>query len=185
MDSNGGSKNGGSNKSHRPLNQEELTAVFRKLGARDPESWAGSQIREGINQLARFIFLRKAWSLIVKEGDASWIDVNIKYSEAKPQEPYAGVGLALKTLRSLGVGDHEITDIVRGMQAELLFGFCSMLDEEGDPELDHLGVQWWLVQMDADGRPLDIIGSLHESVLEMDPTGREMRPRRDAGPRGE
>ena len=75
MDSNGGSKNGGGNKSPRSLNQEELTAVFRKLGARDPESWAGSQIREGINQLARFVFLRKAWSLIVKEDDASWIDV--------------------------------------------------------------------------------------------------------------
>jgi hypothetical protein len=140
MDSNGGSKNGGGNKSPRSLNQEELTAVFRKLGARDPESWAGSQIREGINQLARFVFLRKAWSLIVKEDDASWIDGNIKYAEAKQQEPYAGVGLALKTLRSLGAGDQEITDIVRGMQAELLFGFCSLLDEGGDPELDHLDV---------------------------------------------
>jgi hypothetical protein len=92
---------------------------------------------------------------------------------------------SLKTLRSLGAGDQEITDIVPGMQAELLFGFCSMLDEEGDPELDHLGVQWWLVRMDADGRPLDIIGSLHESVLGMDPTEREMRPRGSVVPRGE
>ncbi len=71
------------------------------------------------------------------------------------------------------------------MQAELLFGFCSLLDEGGDPDLDHLGVIWWLVQMDADGRPVDLIGSFHDAVLEMDPTGREMRPRRDVGPRGE
>jgi hypothetical protein len=88
------------------------------------------------------------------------------------------VGLALKTLRSLGAGDHEITDIVRGMQAELLFQLCNLLDEGGDSESEVLGVQWGLVQVGAGGRPLEPIGSLHESVLEMDPTGREMRPRK-------
>jgi hypothetical protein len=180
MDLSGGSKNGGSNKSHRPLNQEELTAVFRKLGARDPESWARSQILEGINQLARFLFLRQAWRLVVSEGDPGWIESGIKHAEAKPQDPYAGVGLALKTLRSLGAGDREITDIVRGMQAELLFQLCYLLDEGGDLESEVLGVQWGLLQIAPDGRPLEPIGELHESVLNTDPTGREMRPRASA-----
>jgi hypothetical protein len=182
MDSNGGNRNGGSGKSNPPFNQEELTALFRKLGASDPEGWAGSQVREGINQLARFLFLRKAWSLIVREGDTSWIDGEIKYAEAKPQKSYAGVGTALKTLRSLGAGDDQIIDIVRGMQAELLFGFCYLLDEAGDHETESLGVLWGLVQMGTDGRPLEPISSLHESVLETDPTGREMRPRKSLGP---
>jgi len=46
--------------------------------------------------------------LIVNDDDASWIQTQIKYAEANPQEPYAGVGLALKTLLSLGAGDHEL-----------------------------------------------------------------------------
>jgi hypothetical protein len=104
MDSNGGSKNGGVEKSHRPMDQEELTAVFRKLGARNPEGWARSQILEGINQLARFLFLRQAWRLIVSEDDARWIESAIKQAEAKPQEPYAGVGLALKPCDRLVLG---------------------------------------------------------------------------------
>jgi hypothetical protein len=36
---------------------------------------------------------------------------------------------------------------------------------------------WALVQIGDDGDVLGNIGGLHESVLETDPTGREMRPR--------
>jgi hypothetical protein len=41
------------------MNQDELTALFKKVGARKPEGWARSQIEEGIPQLARFLFLRQ------------------------------------------------------------------------------------------------------------------------------
>ena len=100
----------------------------------------------------------------------------IKHAETRPQEPYAGVGLALKTLRSLGAGDDEITVVVRGMQAELLFQLCYLLDHGGDRESEELGVIWGLMQIDSDGLPLEPIGGLHESVLDTDPAGREMRP---------
>jgi len=41
---------------------------------------------------------------------------------------------------------------------------------------------WGLFQLDGDGTPVPpCIGGLHESVLETDPTGREMRPRKEAG----
>lgn len=43
------------------LNKDDLkslTEIFRQAGAKDPESWASSQIEEGINQLARFSFLK-------------------------------------------------------------------------------------------------------------------------------
>jgi hypothetical protein len=39
-------------------------------------------------------------------------------------------------------------------------------------------VSWGLFQLDEEGNPLAPIDFLHESVLGMDPTGREMRPRR-------
>ncbi|MCP4385018.1 MAG: hypothetical protein GY798_27005 [Hyphomicrobiales bacterium] len=47
---------------------DELSAIFKALGADDPEGWAGSEIRENIPQLARFLFLRQAWDRIFAEG---------------------------------------------------------------------------------------------------------------------
>jgi hypothetical protein len=63
------------------------------------------------------------------------------------------------------------------MQAELLFQLCYLLEDPGDVEPEVADVAWSLVQMDDDGNVLASVNGLHESVLETDPTGREMRPR--------
>jgi hypothetical protein len=162
------------------MNQEQLTALFQKLGARDPEGWARSQIEEGFPQLARFLFLRQAWRRIVEEGDSSWIDDSIQRAQTHPDEPYAGVGHALKKLRARGATDEEITDVVRGMQAQLLFSLCYLLGDPCDVEPEVANVAWSLVQIDDEGNVLGCIDCLHESVLDTDPTGREMRPRRES-----
>jgi hypothetical protein len=159
------------------MNQKELTALFRKLGAPDPEDWARSQIEEGIPQLARFLFLRQAWRQIVSEDDSSWIDLSIARAEQHPNEPYAGVGNALRSLRARGALDEEITNLVRGMQVQALFSFCCLLDDPGDLEDEVAQVGWALTEIDSEGNVIGGIGGLHESVLETDPTGREMRPR--------
>jgi hypothetical protein len=159
------------------MDEKMLAAIFRKLGARDPEGWAKSQVEEGVPQLARFLFLRQAWRSVVAEDDPKWIDQAIARAASHPKEPYAGVGISLASLRKRGATDAEITDLVRGMQAELLFHFCYLLDDPGDVEPDVANVAWALVQTDEDGNVLNTVGGLHESVLETDPTGREMRPR--------
>ena len=66
---------------HIPNNLKELTALFAKYGASDPESWARSQLDEGIPQLQRFLFLRQAWSQVVRNGDEQWIQNVIKNAE--------------------------------------------------------------------------------------------------------
>jgi hypothetical protein len=156
---------------------ERLTEVFKRLGADDPEGWARSQISEGINQLGRFVFLKQAWSNIIDENDSSWIDSEIKSSMNRPDVPFAGIGHALSRLRELGVSDNDINDVVRGKQAELLFSLCYLIDDPGDLPDEVKNMAWCLVQVNEEGRPIAQIGSLHESVLETDPTGREMRPR--------
>jgi len=161
----------------RDMTEDELAALFRKLGADDPEGWANSQVEEGIPQLARFLFLRQAWRMIVGEDDPSWIGRLVERAEAYPDEAYACAGHALKKLRARGATDDEITDLVRGMQAELLFGFCYLLEDPGDVEPEVADVAWSIVQIDAEGNVLGMIPGLHESVLETDPTGRGMRPR--------
>ena len=80
-------------------------------------------------------------------------------------------------LRARGATDDELTDLVRGMQAEVLFSFCCLLENPGLEEASVADVAWALVQVDDSGAVLGTIQGLPESVLETDPTGREMRPR--------
>lgn len=132
-------------------------------------------------QLARFLFLRQAWRAVVDEDETTWITAAISGAESKPNEPYAGVGHALRKLRERGATDRELTDLVRGMQAELLFQLCYLLEDPGEVEPEVADVQWALVQVDDEGNVLANVNGLHESVLETDPTGREMRPRQSQG----
>ena len=159
-----------------PRDLDGLTALFTKLGAREAEIWARSQIDEGIPQLQRFLFLRQAWQSVVRDGDTSWIEGAVRHAQRNADSPYAAVGQALQRCLDAGASARDLTDIVRGMQAELLFGFCYLLDDPAFTEPELADVAWGLFEMDASGNPiLPRIAGLHESVLETDPTGQEMR----------
>lgn len=167
-----------------PTELETLTATFRALGARDPERSAKRQLEDGEPELARFLFLSQAWRWVVEEDDHSWIDREIQSAEGEPTEPMAGIGLALARLRALGAADEDLTDVVRGMQATLLFQVCNLLGDPGLAAAQH-GVFWALLQLSEEGEPLQEIDGLQMRVLETDPTGREVRPRGVAAPEGE
>lgn len=161
-----------------PKSEEELAEVFRGLGAPDPERWAHSQVAEGIPQLLRFLFLKHAWASVVREGDSTWIERTIESASRHPNVPYAGLGSALASCRAKGVSDDELTEIARCLQAEVLFSLAYLLDgppyEPGPLE----DLSWGLFQTNEEGNAIGPqVSGLHESVLELDPTGREMRPR--------
>lgn len=161
-----------------PNDPNELTKLFRELGARDPEVWASSQSSEGISQLHRFLFLRQAWERVISEGDDAWIDREMANAEKHPGQPFAGIGQALSRMETKGVAREDIVDLARGMQARLLFDLCYLLDDPSllEPSVENFG--WALVQTDEHFEPTtEVIPGLHESVLDTDPTGREMRPR--------
>lgn len=158
---------------------EALAQRFAALGAPDPRSWAESEINEGIPQLASYLFLRQAWRQVVPEDDPAWIAAEIEGAENERDAPFAGAGHALARLRALGVSDADLTDLVRGMQAQLLSGLVYLLDDpslQDEPAAE--AVTWALCQITGEGAV--VMDGLHESVLATDPTGREMRPR----PRG-
>jgi len=84
----------------------------------------------------------------------------------------------LRRLRDIGASESDLVDLVRGTQGQLLFHICYLLNDPSidDRELSEVG--WALVETDAEFEPTDrAVGGLHESVLQTDPTGREMRPR--------
>ena len=58
--------------------------------------------------------------------------VKLAQAEANPGKPFTGVGVALKKLLSDGTNKSDITTVVRGMQTDLLFSLCSLLDDPGD-----------------------------------------------------
>ncbi len=162
----------------REVNADELcslTEIFRKAGASDPESWAHSQLAEGIPQLAIFSFAKSLWKGVIAENDDTWIEQSIEGFKSYPSAPCAQSGPALEEMLAKGVSRKAIVDLVRVFQYYALFHACSILDGchiEEVPITD-----WTLYQMDENNQPVAIIQGLHEVLLGMDPTGREMRPR--------
>jgi hypothetical protein len=158
-----------------PEELRELAEVFRQHGAHDPDSWARSQLEEGIPQLAIFCFAKALWQGVIAEGDNGWIDQEIEWAKSRPRDPCAQSGPALEEMLSKGVSRQAITNLVRVFQYSALYHACSLLD--GSSAVDLPVKDWTLHQVDEDGKPVAIIQGLHEVLLGMDPTGREMRPR--------
>ncbi len=155
----------------------KLTELLRLAGASGPESRARSQLQEGIPQLARFVFLREAWSAV--ESSPHWIGRTLAFLKRRGAGDGPGDGLApaLARVIAAGASPEDIHEIVRVKQWEMLDAMCNLLDRTGvvaEPELQHLN--WALLLLDDEGEPIANFGSLHESVLETDPEGREMRP---------
>ena len=111
-------------------------------------------------------------------ADPDWIAAEMAAARRDPSAPYAGVGLALEPLKGAGASDRDLTDLVRGRQAEL-FSLCYLLEDPKIDEPESQDVLWLLLQITEEGEIVGPMSGLHESVLEADPTGREMRPRSD------
>src|SRR5207249_802502 len=123
-----------------------LTEVFRRAGATDPESWAHSQLAEGIPQLSIFSFAKALWNAMIREDDDTWIDREIKWAEKHSSDPCAQVGPALREMLGKGVSRVVIVDLVRVMQYEALYHACSILD--GARMEDVPITDWTLHQVD-------------------------------------
>lgn len=156
-----------------------FVSVFEKLGADDPEGLARGEVEQGVSQLGRYLFLHQAWRKVVsKEGNAAYVESFRNHSGVNEREPGGAIGPIIKRMLSAGVSPEDIAELLRITEWQSLFGFCYLLADPGIdiPELKHL--HWRLQLRDFNtGEDLGDICLLHESVLETDPTGREMFPR--------
>ncbi|MCQ8890361.1 hypothetical protein NQT72_12700 [Pseudoalteromonas carrageenovora] len=162
------------------MNKQELTETFRKFKASNPEQWAESEIEEGIPQLARFLFLKGAWSNVVPDND-EWIQHILKNYDPTDNGPYSGMMHSIKEMIDAGVSKNAITEFARCIGAEMIFSMTYLMD---DPEVveDNEYVNWGLFITDDEGRPIKELSGLYESVLGTDPTGREMCPKNKIDP---
>lgn len=99
-------------------------------------------------------------------------------------EPGGDAGPAITRILAAGGDENDLTKIVRVMQWRTLFGLCYLLDDpdhlrddRGIIEKEAGDILWFLFQVDDNGYPVAEVSGLHESVLETEPTGREMRPK--------
>jgi len=159
------------------MKRDDLISIFRTLGAHDPESWANSEVDENIPQLARFMFLKGAWQLVVSDEDTSWIDSLLQNVPSGSSDPFADAAHSIRAMLDAGVSKSVIARLVRAVQSEFLSDLCYMMDDPGSIEGNDECVDWSLIENDDDGNPGRIINGLHESVIETDPTGRECRPK--------
>lgn len=153
----------------------QLAEVFKQAGADDPEGWASSEVNEGINQLARFSFLKAITSQLLKEDDLDWIDNRIKFNYSQPTESCSQIVPAMEEMIGKGVSRESIVDLIRVTQYETLWHACCIIDkvyETGTPI-----ESWGLFELDDDYNPTMSIGCLHESLDEFDPSKKGLRPR--------
>jgi hypothetical protein len=170
------------NETPKKFDLETLTEIFRQAGASDPEQWAISQIEEGINQLGRFSFLKSITTEWLKENALDWVDNQIAFSYSNPCDPCSQLPKALKEMLEKNVSREAIVDLIRVIQYNALHHVCSTID--GAYGASTPVSNWGLYELDEEEyTPTEPITMLHESLLEFDPSGKEMRPRESEGSR--
>jgi len=126
------------------------------------------------------VFLRGVWKMVPSEDDLSWVERVAAL--ARTEEPLGDHGPIVKDMLDKGVDPYSIARFAKIVGYETAFGICYHLDDpiasyEGFPDGDE-DLVWGLFQVDSvTEEPRERLNGTHETILLMDPSGREMRPR--------
>jgi hypothetical protein len=134
-----------------------LTQRMAELGARDPGSWARSEIGEDIPQQARYLALRCIWAkALTRWRDGSTL-------RRVPE---------LARLLGQGADPDLVAAAVRVVVMEAVGDVIMVIDEGYDPDAPEDAPGWALAETDGEGNPTGRdVGGLHESLLQLDPSG--------------
>ncbi len=163
------------NKSYR----ERLRAVLASARVDDPDWWISEIDAYGEPQpmLEMAVFLREAWSPILREDDASWIDNSIAELEGRVgrEDLYALRFLpelpefreALKRIRDSGIDLRDLTNVIRQFQIDTLANVISNLDggccyEDGEES------NWTLIAIDEDLEPTSSFSDMKDLMWQFD-----------------
>lgn len=153
-----------------PKSEAELTELFRQLGVDSPELWARSQIREGIPQLPRALFLKQAWERIQANSTAESVDEQIASCKRRPESPLAGLGRVLERCLAAGASREDLAQIMRAAGALTLFNVSYLIDGPASTPQALSDLDWGLFITDEHGKPSGPrISGLHESVFAFAP----------------
>lgn len=126
-------------------------------------------------------FVRSVWFNVPSEDDVSWV-ARISRLPPAPEEPLGDFGPLVKRMLECGLTEHEIARFAKLIGYETAHGIMYLLADPsaGFVELKNPeNIVWTLYQVDPKTEmPIEPLRALHEYMLEADPSGREMRPRR-------
>ncbi|MFI6099403.1 hypothetical protein ACIA8G_27930 [Lentzea sp. NPDC051213] len=128
---------------------EALRDKFAALGADDPASWADSELRENIPQLARFRFLRGMWSIIDEWGPPAG-------------GTFTAGDAARRRLEELGATQEDLQAFARMVAHDALFSALCFLDDPTS-EGDVPGLPGWALIETSGG---ELTGRLVQGVYE-------------------
>lgn len=125
------------------------------------------------------VFLRGVWhAMIPRTDDLGWVD-RVALLPASDQ-PLGDLGPVVRRMLDAGLDARDIARFAQIVGYETAVGLCCHLD---DPNASYEGfddddgqLEWGLFLIDPSGTPGRRLTGLHESILSMDPSGREMRP---------
>jgi hypothetical protein len=129
-----------------------------ELGAPDPAAWARSEINDNIPQQARYLFLRNIWP--------QFID---RYADEKVIRRIP----ATARLLDAGASMADLALALRSVAYETAFAVVDRVDEGWDPDAPGDSPGWRLMETDAERLTGRAVVGLHESLLSLDPSGRQ------------
>lgn len=162
---------------------DEMSAALTELGAPTPIQWVRSEISENFPQFTTFLLLRGIWAEIIDDyrRDTGWIESSIEEAQNKPASAFSDAGLALKRMRNAGISDGEIASLARKIAYVTAFrllyhinyGTDSSLPQQWEDKLPGWALMECTPEGELTGRTID---SVYESLLSLDPSGREGKP---------
>ena len=136
---------------------ESLVIRLENAGAKNPLSWASSEVTEKIPQFGRFLVLKTLFDIAKSIEDNISIaedfdeDINDKFDEIKEN-----------------VGQEKLFDFLTSYSKGIIYNLIELLDE-GNREFDRDKISWTLMKTDENFEPTgQIIQGLHEDFLEFE-----------------
>jgi hypothetical protein len=126
------------------------------------------------------VFVRGVWMNVPSEDDLSWVR---RVAELPlTSGPLGDYGALVRRMLECGLSEYEIARFAKIVGYETAFGLAYLLEDPAagftatsNPEQ----ISWGLYQIDEDSQqPTEPLVGSHELMLSMDPSGREMKPRR-------
>jgi hypothetical protein len=136
-----------------------LNQRMAELGAANPAAWAGSKVREGIPERARYLALRRIWATAL----SPWRDRGTlrRYP-------------SLARLLDRGATRTCWPQPAATSSSNVVGDVIMVIDEGYDPGAPHDSPGWALIETSADSETITgrAVGGLHESLLQVDPEGK-------------
>lgn len=142
------------------VQKEEYESLVMRLGnagAKNPSSWASSEVTEGLPQFARFLILKSLFDI------AKSTDDNIAMAADFDDE----LDEKYNTIKN-AVGEEKLLSFLTAYSKGIIYNVIGLLDE-GNQESDRDKISWTLMKTDENFESTgQIIQGLHEDFLEFE-----------------